>query len=475
MAIQSDVAILGGGPGGYTAAIRAAQLGKKVVIVEMDKLGGTCLHKGCIPSKALLRSAEVYRTLMNAAQFGVALEANSVTLDYKQVNIRKEDTVNKLHQGLRGLMKKNGITFIEGKARVVGPSIFSPKSGTLAVELADGEMESVVSENLIIASGSRPRIFPGLEPDGEHIMTSDDALAMEILPASLLIVGGGVIGVEWASLLCDFGVEVTLVETAGRLLPSEDADISAELAKQLKKRGVKVILNASIQSDSFEKTDTGIIIKASTSTGEAELRAAKILVSIGRVPNADDLGLENTDVLVESQGIKVNAVGQTREPHIYAIGDVIGGVQLAHAASSEGIIAAEHIAGLKPIIADPLQIPRCVYSFPEVASIGMTEEQAQKDGRAVKIGKVPFLAIGKAIVQGETDGFVKVVCDKVTDDILGIHIIGAHATELIGEAALAGWLNAAPWEVGRMVHAHPTLSEAIGEAMLAADGNTISL
>lgn len=474
MTIQVDVAVLGGGPGGYTAAIRAAQLGKSVAVIEMDKLGGTCLHKGCIPSKSLLRSAEVYRTLLEANQYGIFVEQQAVSLQFDLVQQRKELTVTQLHNGLRSLMKKNGIQIIEGKGRIIGPSIFSPRSGSVAVEFTDGEMDSVVSTNLIIATGSRPRVLPGLEPDGEHILTSDDALVMDKLPASMLIVGGGVIGVEWASLLQDFGVQVTIAEAGARLLPGEDQDVSSELAKQLAKRGVRVLTNISLIKDSYHVQENGIEIAGDTPEGKVALSASKLLLSVGRIPNLETIGLENTDIKYSSSGIEVNRYGQTSEPHIYAIGDVIGGVQLAHAAAKEGVVAAEHLSERQPILIEARQIPRCIYSAPEVASFGLTENEAREQGCEVKIGKIPFQAIGKAIILGETNGFVKVVADKSTNDIIGVHIIGPHATELIGEAALAGWLNASPWEIGQLVHAHPSLSEAIGEAMLAVNGQAIS-
>lgn len=474
MAITVDVAVLGGGPGGYTAAIRAAQAGKKVAIVEMDKLGGTCLHKGCIPSKSLLRSAEVYRTLLHSAAYGVDVSEDAVSLNFNKVQLRKSSTVEQLHRGLQGLMKKNGIEVIHGKGRVIGPSIFSPKSGSLAVELANGEMESVVSSNLIIATGSRPRMLPGLKADGEYILTSDDALELDKLPSSILIVGGGVIGVEWASMLQDFGVNVTLAEAGARLLPGEDPEVSAALTKSLRSRGVRILTSVMLDTGSCETGTEGVSIQAGTPDGNVNLTADKLLVSVGRTANIEGIGLENTDIRTKDGFIEVNEYGQTTEPHIYAIGDVIGGVQLAHAAAHEGLIAADHISGLKPDILPHHMIPRCIYSSPEIASYGFTEDGARTRGHDIKIGKIPFQAIGKALVMGETEGFVKVIADRKTNDILGVHMIGPHATDLIAEASLAGWLNASPWEVGAMVHPHPTLSEALGEAMLAVDGKAIA-
>ncbi|MDQ6421031.1 dihydrolipoyl dehydrogenase [Paenibacillus sp. LHD-117] len=474
MAIQVDVAVLGGGPGGYTAAIRAAQTGKKVALIERDKIGGTCLHKGCIPSKSMLRSAEVYRTILSSQNYGVTVAPESVSLDFGKVQARKADTVDQLYRGLQSLMKKHGITVIHGKGRVIGPSIFSPKSGSLAVELEDGEMESVVSTNLIIATGSRPRMLPGLERDGIHILSSDDALEMDNLPQSIIIVGGGVIGVEWASMLQDFGVQVTLVEAGARLLPGEDTEVSAALARSLGRRGVRILTSVQLQTDTFAIQESGVSIKGATPDGDVVLVSDKLLVCVGREGNVEGIGLENTDIRTSNGFIATNEFGQTTEPHIYAIGDVIGGVQLAHAAAHEGLIAVDHLSGAKPAAVDHLLIPKCIYSSPEVASFGYTEDGARTKGYDIKVGKIPFQAIGKAIVLGDAEGFAKVIADRKSGDILGVHLIGPHATDLISEAALAGWLNATPWEVGAMIHPHPTLSEALGEAMLAVDGKAIA-
>ena len=473
MAIHADVAVLGGGPGGYTAAIRAAQLGRKVVIIEQDRLGGVCLHRGCIPSKALLRSAEVFHTVKEAARYGVALEGGP-RLRYDLVLERKRAAVEQLHRGLQSLMKKYNIEVIRGRGRVIGPSIFSPRSGSVAVELEGGEMETVVPQQLIIATGSRPRALPGLPFDGVRVLSSDDALDMETLPKDLLIVGGGVIGIEWASMMNDFGVDVTLVEAASRLLPGEDADVSAEMERLLRRRGVRVLTSAKLMPDTFAANEDGLSVKVETGEGTVALNAGRMLVAVGRTANVEGIGLEATDVAVRDGFIAVNAHCQTAEPHIYAVGDCIGGPQLAHAAAREGVIAAEHIAGLSPEPIQPHRVPRCVYSRPEVASIGWTESQALTRGHDVKTSRIPFRASGKAIVAGETDGFVKVIADRKTGDILGVHMIGPRVTELLSEAGLADLLNASVWEVGQLVHPHPSLSETLGEAMLAIDGASLS-
>lgn len=473
VAITCDVAILGGGTGGYVAAIRAAQLGKNVVIIEQDKLGGTCLHRGCIPSKSLLRSAELFAKMKDSESYGI--ETDGVRLAFGKVQERKNGIVDKLHQGVQYLMRKNKITVVEGKGRVIGPSIFSPRSGAVAVELPDGEMETVVPTHLIIATGSRPRHLPGLEPDGIHILTSDHALELEELPASIIIVGGGVIGVEWASMLNDFGVKVTIVEAASHLLPTEDEDIGQELTKMLTARGVEVFTNIKLQNDSCTIQDQRVSIMIEHKEETITLSADKLLLSVGRVGNTENIGLENTDVRVTNGVITVNGNMQTTEPHIYAIGDCIGGLQLAHAASHEGITAVNHLAGKKSEAFPSEWIPRCIYTRHEVASVGLTEKQAKERGHDIKIGKFPFSAIGKALIHGTREGFVKVIADQKTQDILGVHMIGPHVTELIGEAALAQVLDATPWEVGSAVHAHPSLSEIIGESMLAVDGRAIGL
>ncbi|APB75392.1 MULTISPECIES: dihydrolipoyl dehydrogenase [Paenibacillus] len=473
MTIHCDVAILGGGTGGYVAAIRAAQLGKEVVIIEKDKLGGTCLHRGCIPSKALLRSAEVYATIKESAQYGI--ETSGAQLVFPKVQERKEAVVEQLHQGVQFLMRKNKITVLSGKGRVIGPSIFSPKSGAVAVELEDGEMETIVPTHLIIATGSRPRVLSGLEPDGEFILSSDEALTMEELPASLIIVGGGVIGVEWASMLNDFGVEVTVVEAANRLIPTEDEDVSREMQRLLTKRGVKVLTGSQVLAKTYGKDEEGVQIDVQKGEETETLSASKLLISVGRQANVENIGLENTDIRVEGGFISVNEHLQTNEPHIYAIGDCIGGLQLAHAASHEGLQAVHHMAGEEFHSVPNHLIPRCIYTRPEAASVGLTEQEARERGHQVKTGKFPFQAIGKSLVYGSRDGFVKVVADEKTNDILGVHMIGTHVTDLISEAALAQLLDATPWEVGQLIHPHPTLSEILGEAMLAVDGQAIGI
>lgn len=472
MSKEYDLVILGGGTGGYVAAIRAAQLGMEVAIVEKSKLGGTCLHQGCIPSKALLRSAEVFKQTKEAANFGI--ETKDVHLNFTKVQERKNSIIDTLHQGVQGLMKKGKIDVFNGYGRILGPSIFSPVAGTVSIEYDSGEENTmIVPKNILIATGSHPKTLGNLVFDAKYVLSSDEALEMETLPKSILIVGGGVIGIEWASMLTDFGVDVTVVEYLDEILPTEDADIAKEVERLLTKKGVTFIKGTKVLPDTLVK-DNGISVNIETKEGaDNVLHAEKMLVSIGRAANTVNIGIENTDIDIESGFIKTNDVYQTKESHIYAIGDVIGGMQLAHVASHEGIVAVENMANQQSLPVESRHIPSCVYSSPEVARVGYTEQEANDLGFDIKIGKFPFKAIGKALVFGETDGFVKIVADQKTEDILGIHMVGPHVTDMISEAGLAKVLDATPWEISQSVHPHPSLSEVMGEAALAVDGRQI--
>ncbi|NHM32172.1 dihydrolipoyl dehydrogenase [Neobacillus terrae] len=471
MAQEYDLVIVGGGTGGYVAAIRASQLGLKTAIVEKGKLGGTCLHKGCIPSKALLRSAEVFATAKKSEEYGVV--TGEVSYNFVKIQERKNKIIDQLHKGVKHLMKQGKIDVFEGTGRILGPSIFSPMPGTISVEMNSGEEnEMLLPKNVIVATGSRPRSLPGLEIDGELVITSDEALSMESLPESIIIVGGGVIGIEWASMLSDFGVEVTVIEYADRIIPTEDKEISKEMQRLMKKKGIKIVTSAKVLPETLSK-ENGVSISAEVKGEAKEFKGEKILVSVGRQANVEGIGIENTEIQVERGFIQTNEFFQTKESHIYAIGDVIGGLQLAHVASHEGIIAVEHIAGEDTHTLDYNLVSKCIYSNPEVAQVGLTEDQAKEQGFNIKTGKFSFRAIGKALVFGESDGFVKIVADKDTDDILGVHMIGPHVTDMISEAGLAMVLDATPWEVANTIHPHPTLSEAIGEAALAVDGKAI--
>jgi dihydrolipoamide dehydrogenase len=347
------------------------------------------------------------------------------------------------------------------------------QSKDVLVELNNDEDEIILSpRNILIATGSRPRTLPGLEVDESYVMTSDEALKIETLPTSIIIVGGGVIGIEWASMLVDFGLQVTVLEYADRILPTEDQDVSKEIQRLMKKKGVKIVTSAKVLPETLEKGD-GVSIKAEHRGKETSFSADKLLVSVGRLPNTEGLGLENTSIDFNREFIKTNEFYQTNEPNIYAIGDVIGGLQLAHVASHEGMIAIEHMAGENPGPLDSTLVSKCVYSSPEVASVGLTEEEAKGKGYQVKNGKFSFRAIGKALVFGESDGFVKLVVEEGSNRLLGAHMVGPHVTDMITEVGLARVLNATAMDIAHTIHPHPTLAEAIGEAALAVDGKAI--
>lgn len=471
MAENFDLVVLGAGPGGYVAAIRAAQLGMKVAIVEKEKVGGVCLHKGCVPSKTLLKSAELFQQFKNSVNYGI--RANDVRLDFSLVQERKEKIIAQLQQGVEQLLKKNKIVVYHGMGRILGPSIFSPLAGTISVEKKDHEPDLLLPQYVLIATGSRPVDLPGVTCDGEYILNSDHALRLEELPQSIVIIGGGVIGVEWASMLHDFGVEVTLIELADRILPSEDEEISREMTRLLKKRKVKIVTGAKVIPDTISIQERRVTLQVEKNGERLPFEAERVLVSIGRKPNTEDIGLENTSIQLNKGFIQVNSFMQTEESHIYAIGDVIGGDQLAHVASHEGILAVEHMAGKETSPIDPLAIPRCIYSRPEVGRVGLTEAEARAKGFKVKVGKFPIRALGKSHVLGEIDGFAKVISDQETDDLLGVHLIGPQATELISEASLAKTLDATAWEISQTIHPHPTLSEVYLEAALAVDDKAI--
>jgi len=469
-----DLVILGGGPGGYVAAIRAAQLGLKTALVEKEKLGGTCLHKGCIPTKSLLRSAEVYKTIKDSMNYGIQTEG--ATVDFTAIQNRKHQIVDQLHKGIVHLMKKGKIDVYNGYGMILGASIFNPLSGSVSVTYDDDrEVEILVPKNLIIATGSRPKLLPNL-PTSTHIMTSDDALNMTEIPSSIVIVGGGVIGMEWASLLADFGTKVTVLEYAPQILPTEDAEVAKEMTRIMKKKGVKIVTNAKVLPEKMVELDSGLVSVAVEEKGEEKIyEAQKVLVSVGRIANTEKIGLENTNIQLKNGFIDTNEFYQTKEKHIYAIGDCIGTLQLAHVASHEGVLAVEHIAGQSIEPLDYQLVPRCVYTSTEIASVGLTEEQAKNAGHEVKIGKFSFKGIGKALVYGHTDGFVKIITNAKTNDLLGVHLIGPHVTDMISEATLAQVLNATAMEIAHTIHPHPSLSEAMLEAALDVEKRALHM
>ncbi len=468
MTEQTDLLILGGGTGGYVAAIRAAQSGLNVTIVEKYKLGGTCLHKGCIPTKALLRSAEVYDTIKEAEMFGIEGQNNHI-VNFKKIQERKQSIIDQLHSGVEGLCKKNKIRVLEGEGAILGPSIFSPVSGAVAVTFNDKskEEEIIVPKNVIIATGSKPRTLPNLPLDEKNILSSDGMLQLEELPKSIVIVGGGVIGVEWASLLNSLGVEVTIVEFLDRLLINESVKISRELKKSLTSKGINVLLSSKV--DAAEVKDNSIEVSIE---GKDKLTVDKVMVAIGRAPVVDGFGLQNTSVKYEPKGIQVNEFYQTTEGHIYAIGDCIDTMQLAHVAMKEGELAVAHILeeDVQPL--NYTNVPRGVYTNPEVASVGYVKETVPAD-KKVKIGTFNFAGNGKALVYGGNEGFVEVIRDLETDDLLGVSIIGPHATDLISEASTSIYLDATPLEIGEAIHPHPTLTEVLQEAALDTYGKAI--
>lgn len=463
MAIQTDIAILGGGPGGYVAALRAAQLGAQVVLIEENKIGGVCLNVGCIPTKALLRSAEVYRTLRQAKEFGLRLEGN-VTPDWPAIQKRKDTIVQRLLRGVELLLHRAGVQVIQGRGRLATPR-------TLEVTTADGG-EQVEAKHIIIATGSRPVQLPLPGMDLAGVIDSTGALALEALPKRLLVIGGGVVGVELADLFNAFGVKVTIVEMLDRLLPQMDADLGAALARTLGKRGVDLYLSS--QVNRVDPVDNGLQATVATPRGEVKIEADRILVAVGRRPNVEDLGLEAVGVRFDKAGIAVDGQMRTNVPGIYAIGDVTGGALLAHVAMRGGEVAVENALGHAATF-DPKTIPWCVYTDPEIASVGLTEAQAREAGYEVRVGRFPLTASGRALTYGETNGFVKVVSEARFDAVLGLHIVAPHASEMIHEGGLALALEATLDELVATFHGHPTLGEAIREAALEVHGRAIHL
>lgn len=472
MSENYDLVILGGGMGGYVAAIRARQLGLSVALVEANLLGGTCLHQGCIPTKTLLKSAAMYQTILNSREFGIA--TSEPAIHFAEIQDRKGNVVKQLYQGLQYLMKKNKIEIYHGFGRLLGPSIFSPMAGAISVEYeTDQENTILIGKNVMIATGTEPKVLKDLPFDGQFILSSDHALALKSLPESIAIIGGGVIGVEWASMLNDFGVKVSLIENQAQLLPGFDQDLSKFLEKDFVKKGIDVLTNTTVADYQMTAKDA-VDLVLNHKQAKRTLKTSKVLVAIGRSAKVNDLGLDNTSIETDQAGfIKVHSSFQTNESHIYAIGDCIGGQQLAHVAAHEGKLAVEHMAGNLEKLAYDAYAPSCVYSHPEVATVGMTEQTAIDKALKYKVKKMPFSAIGKALVNGDANGFVKMIIDQETNDLLGIHMIGAQVNELISEAGLALLLNATASEVGLSIHPHPSLSEAIQEVALDIDNQPV--
>ena len=470
-----DLIVLGAGTGGYSAAFRAAQLGLRVALVDEGKIGGTCLHRGCIPTKALLESAAFADRIRHAKDFGIELPGEA-TIDYVRMAARRDQVVKRMWTGLKTLVDKNKVAWIQGRGRLDGPTTVRVQMhGEDGTPGAGGE-RILQATDVILATGSRVKSLPGLEPDGKRIVTSDDVLAMDSLPKDVIIIGAGAVGVEFASMYQDLGTKVTLLEYFGQIVPLEDHEVSQALERSFTRRGMTVMTNARFDATKVEVTKDGIYLVVGPEGKEpSELRAEQLLVAAGRATNVEEIGLETTKIEVEKGFIKVDGRMRTKEQHVYAIGDVVGGLMLAHTAAHEGIVAAHVIAGDKDVHpVDYVKQPRATYCRPEIASIGLTQAQAEERGRPIKVGKVPFQAIAKALIGGESEGFAKIIADKETDETLGIHLIGPHATDLIAEASVAFELEAAPWEIGGATHAHPTLSEILGEAAMAVDGRSIN-
>ena len=470
-----DLVVLGAGTGGYTAAFRAAQLGLKVALVDEDKIGGTCLHRGCIPTKALLESADFTERIRHAKDFGIDVGADPV-IDYARMAARRDQVVKRMWTGLKTLIDKNKVAWIQGRGRLDGPGKVRVLMHGEDGKPGGGGERVLQGTDIILATGSRVKSLKGLEPDGKRIVTSDEVLASEVLPKDVIIIGGGAVGVEFASMYQDLGTAVTLLEYLPAIVPAEDKDVSQLLERSFTKRGMTVMTNARFDVASVKATKTGVTMTVGPEGKDAvEISAELLLVATGRAPNVEDIGLETTKAEMDRGFVKVDGRMRTREPHLYAIGDLIGGLMLAHTAGHEGLVAAHIIAGDKDVHPiDYVQQPRATYCRPEIASVGLTEQQCIEQGIPYKVGKVPFQAIAKALIGGEYEGFAKVIGHKESDDTLGVHLIGPHATDLVAEASLAFQLDATPWEIGGATHAHPSLSEIVGEAALAVDGRSIN-
>jgi dihydrolipoamide dehydrogenase len=462
-----DVVIIGSGPGGYVAAIRAAQLGMSILIVERDpKLGGVCTLRGCIPTKALLHTADVLEEARHGAEVGVA--TREVRLDFPAAMKHKEKVVRQSTNGISYLMKKNKVDVVAGFGRIAGP-------GKVSVAGPDGAETTYSAKNIIVATGSTPRSLPGIEIDHQAILSSDSMLELAEVPKSLLVIGSGAVGVEFASMYSRFGSKTTVVEILPRIVPLEDEEVSRELAASFKRQGIAVYVDTRVERVSKSDSGVEVIARSSGGTKTETFRAEKILLAVGRKPLSENIGLEGLGVETDRGYVKVDKFMRTNVPNVYAIGDVVPTPWLAHVASAEGVVAVEHMARgeTRPLNYD--QIPGCTYCAPEVASIGLSEAAARERGHDVVVGKFPFSASGKARIVNETAGFVKIVAEKKYDEVLGVHIIGPKATELIAEAGVALKLEATSEELVRTIHAHPTLAEVIHEAAEAVSGHAIHI
>ncbi|TMD97569.1 MAG: dihydrolipoyl dehydrogenase [Chloroflexi bacterium] len=466
MAESFDVAVIGGGSGGYVAAIRAAQLGLRTAVIESEKVGGTCLHKGCIPTKALLQTASLLDAARSSSRLGVRI--GEVALDWPAAARNRDQVVGRLHQGVQGLLRKNKVTVFAGRGRMLG-------RGRVGVAATGGQESELEAGTVILATGTRVRSLPGLELDGRTIISSDDALFLDHVPGSVIVLGCGAVGVEFASMYRSMDAQVTVVEVADRLVPLEDEAIGPELQRAFERRGIRCLVGARLDPASLRRDDAGVSMSVSSAAGEERLEAEVLLVAIGRQANLEELGIEGTAVEVDRGAIRVGPTMATAEPGVYAVGDVAGGFQLAHKAMHEGVIAAEAIAGRDPHPLRSRLIPRTTYCSPQIGSLGLGEAEARAAGHEVRAGVFPFRANGRALIWGEPEGFCKVVADASTNDVLGVHLVGHEVTELIAGPALGALLEATPFELSRAVAPHPTLSEVLGEAALALSGEAIHL
>jgi dihydrolipoamide dehydrogenase len=460
---EYDLIVIGTGPGGYMAAIRAAQLGMKVATVEDDRPGGICLNWGCIPSKAILNSAELYATATHGSTYGLVFE--KLSFDYDRVITQSREASDRLSKGVSFLFRKNKIDHYPGRGVLAGPN---------EIEVRGSEKTSLRGKRILIAVGSTEVVFPGVEVDSQRVLTSREALEYRRVPESMLIVGGGAVGMEFAYVYHSYGCRVTVVEMMEHVLPFVDEECAIELEKIYRKDGMEILTQTTYAGHAT--TDGGVSVELGTVGGTEKRDAEVLFLAVGRRPVTQNINLEQVGVKLDRRGfIEVDRSFRTSVESIYAIGDVIGGQLLAHTASEEGICAVEMMAGVRSRPVDYLKIPYCVYCQPEVAAVGLTEKQAREAGYDVKIGKFPFSAAGKAVAVGHTQGFVKIVAEARYDEIVGCHIIGKGATDLIAEVTLARTLEATTGEIGATVHAHPTLSEAVMEAAHAAEGHALNI
>ena len=454
-----DLVVIGSGPGGYVAAIRAGQLGLKAAVVEREALGGTCLNWGCIPTKALLKNAEIVSYVRRAEEFG--LKFDGFHADYSVAMSRSRRVVDRNTRGVRFLLRKNNVDHIAGTGRLAGPN-------RVAV---DPEGTVIEAKNIVIATGARPRSVPSLPVDGNRIITSRESIVLTDLPSSMVIVGGGAIGVEFAYVYAMYGVDVTIVELLPRLVPNEDEDISAQLERSFKSHGINIMTGAAVTG--VQTRADGVTVSVEQGGATQSIETGMVLVAVGVQPNVEELGLDAAGVAVDRSGVVVDEFLATNVPGVYAIGDVTGKMPLAHVASAQAVTAVEHIMGMEPQPMDYVNMPRTTYCNPQIASFGLTEAQAREQGYEVNVGVFNALANGKALAMGETEGMVKLVVDSRYGELLGGHMIGPEVTELLGELSMTRMLEGTTLELGWTVHAHPSLSEMLKEAALSAQGRAV--